>query len=168
MKTVRNYTYKPYQDYIHISGPYPYIVEKTYAPVSELYTFNEKPEVRIEITDYFFDLCRDKWFFNDINDILNYLTYSSDGKVSLIDDVSQYSKENIKNDTNEIVKKKVDYIIEKIFPRYKLKKLLGKIVERTSVSWAKLPQNKKEVKKIIYKHIIKKLNKEITNNKHKN
>jgi len=84
-------------------------------PVIGVYeTIDTNPEVRMTMINYYFDLIRDKWLLDDLNDILNYFTYAN-GKVDMIHNMDQYKSSNINNDTDAIAEEKVKYITKKIY-----------------------------------------------------
>src|SRR5258706_20415 len=68
--------------------------------VSVYETIDNDPSVRKKMEDYYYDLIRDKWLLDEINDILNYFVIDN-GQVSMISDLSKYSKHNIAKDTDK-------------------------------------------------------------------
>src|SRR3990172_7372417 len=91
-------------------------------------TIDTNPEVRKKMTDYFYDVIRDKWLLDELNDILNYFV-SKDGKISLISSFSGYSPTNISKDTDKIAEKKVEYIEEYFLTKHDVSAILSKFTK---------------------------------------
>jgi hypothetical protein len=146
------------------SEPAPITVNLNYSrPLISTYeTIDTNPDVRNKMINYYFDLIQDKWLMDDINDLLNYFKHK-DGKVSMITNLSEYSKTNIAEDTNKTAEKKVDFIVEHVFDRDDLEKALNTFIKSTNTKFVELPKNeyflKKYIKEYIENRITKKLNK---------
>lgn len=130
--------------------------------ISTYETIDNDPNLRKKMLDYFYDLVRDKWLLDDINDILNYYKYNN-GEVKMIPDLSDYSKTNIAKDTNEIAEKKVKFITKTLLDRYVMTDILTKFTKNTKTKWVDLPKNEyflmKFTKEYLVKNIVKNLKK---------
>lgn len=123
-------------------------------------TIDNDPSVRKRILNYYFDLIRDDWLLDDINDVLNYLKVDN-GKVHLIKSMEDYSRQNVKNDTDKTAEEKIEFIEREYLNKYDLAHILGKFVKETGTKWVELPKNEFFVKKLIKEYLIKKLKKDI-------
>lgn len=125
-------------------------------------TIDTNPEVRRKMTNYIYDLVRDKWLLDELNDILNYFKYS-DGKVKMIKSFSEYSPTNIAKDTDKIAEKKVEYIEDYLLTKHDLEAILSKFVKDTQTKWVNLTNNefylRQAIKEYLMKQITKKLKK---------
>jgi hypothetical protein len=128
--------------------------------ISTYESIDKLPEVKEKMVDYFFDLLRDKWLLDDINDILNYFKYK-DGVVTMISDLSEYSKTNISKDNNKSAALKSDFITERVFGKHELKKALKYFIEETKSKWVDLVKNKHFLKKFLREYIEKMITKKL-------
>lgn len=124
--------------------------------VSTYETIDDDPNMRNKMVEYFYDLIRDKWLLDDINDILNYFKYEG-GEVKL----SEYSKNNINKDTNDTAEKKVKFITKNILDRHVIQKILHKFTNKTRTKWVELPRNEYFLMKFTKEYIIKLINKQL-------
>ena len=133
-------------------------------PLISIYdTIDNSPDVREKMVNYFYDLLRDDWLLDDLNDILNYFVYR-DGKVSMIKSLSDYNPTNIEKDTDKIAEEKVKYLTKNVISRYNVLEVLTKFVKGTQSKWVELPKNtfflkqafkeyiKKEIKRMLKKN----------------
>jgi len=126
-------------------------------PLISVYeTIDTDPEVRQTMVNYYFDLIRDDWFLDDLNDILNYFVYR-DGKVSTIKNISEYNPVNIAKDTDKIAEEKVKYITKNVFTRYNLLDVLTQFIRGTNSKWVNLPKNEFFVKQAVKEYIVKEI-----------
>lgn len=123
-------------------------------------TIDDNLSVRESMVNYYFDLIRDKWLLDEINDILNYFTYK-DGKVNLINKLSDYSPNNIAKDTDKIAEEKVKYIEKHIMTKYDLTKLMSKFTKETGSKWVNLPKNEFFFRMAVKEHLLHKIKKMI-------
>lgn len=123
-------------------------------------TIDNDPDVRKKMVNYYYDLIRDDWLLDDLNDILNYFHYK-DGKVEMIHKIDEYSPSNINKDTDKIAEKKVEFIEKNIFTKNDLKHVLRKFVKETSSKWVLLPKNEFFLKKVIKEYILKDIRKKL-------
>lgn len=125
-------------------------------------TIDTNPEVRHKMVNYYYDLVRDNWLLDELNDILNYFTYS-DGKVRMISSLSDYSPKNISKDTDKIAEKKVEFISEFLLTRYDMTEILSKFTKETNTKWVNLTKHefflRQAVKEYLMKQITKKFKK---------
>lgn len=127
-------------------------------------TIDTNPEVRKKMTDYYFDLIRDKWLLDEMNDVLNYFLYK-DGKVSMIKNLSEYSPNNIDKDTDQIAEKKVEYIENNVFNKYDLIDVLNKFSKEINAKWVDLPKHEFFLKQVVKEYIIKQIKKKLKDSK---
>lgn len=125
-------------------------------------TIDNNPDVRKKMIDYIYDLVRDKWLLDDINDVLNYFVYLN-GQVKMISNLSDYNQNNIAKDTNQIAEKKVEFIENTLFTKHDLKHILRKFIKETDTKWVDLPKNKFFLKQGVKEYIIKKIKNELKN-----
>jgi hypothetical protein len=128
--------------------------------ISTYETIDTDPSVKNKILAYFYDLARDKWLLDDINDILNYFTYSG-GEVKMISKLSDYSKGNIAKDNDDIAEKKVKFITKTLLDRYVMTDILTKFTKSTGTKWVNLPKNEYFVMKFTKEYLIKKIKAEL-------
>ncbi|QKF93778.1 hypothetical protein QKU48_gp0320 [Fadolivirus algeromassiliense] len=134
-------------------------------PIIGVYeTIDTNPEVRKKMTDYYFDLIRDKWLLDEINDILNYFIYK-DGKVSMIKDLSEYNSNNISKDTDQIAEKKVEFIENNIFNKYNLIEVLTKFGKEINSKWVDFPKHEFFLRQVVQEYIVKEIKKKIKGQK---
>ncbi len=126
-------------------------------PVIGMYeTIDTNSDVRSKMLGYYFDLIRDDWLLDDLNDILNYFNYK-DGKVNMINKLEEYNPNNIAKDTDEIAEKKVEFIEKNVFTKYDLKHVLRKFTKESNSKWVDLPKNEFFLKKVVKQYIIKEI-----------
>lgn len=121
-------------------------------------TIDNNVETRDKMVQYVYDLVRDKWLLDDINDVLNYYTYHN-GEVKMINKMSDYSENNIDKDTDAIAEKKIKYITKTILDKYALQDIIDKFVKGTNTKWVNLPKNEFFLMKYIKEQLIKKIHK---------
>jgi hypothetical protein len=112
--------------------------------------------IRENVTKIIYYKFLDKWLYSDRESkyILGYLKVS-DGKVQLISDVDK--KDDYKNNSQEIVDKKVDYIEKHVIAIDDVYAILQRYTQSTNVSWCELTKNTFFVRESIEKSIEKKL-----------
>jgi hypothetical protein len=128
--------------------------------ISTYETIDDDVNMRDKMVDYFYDLVRDKWLLDDINDILNYYKYD-DKTVHMISSLSEYNKHNISKDTDKSAQEKVKYITKTIFDRYNMRSVLSKFTKGTNTKWVNLPKNEYYVMKFTQEYIMKLINKQL-------
>lgn len=125
-------------------------------------TIDTDPHVRRKMLDYYYDVVRDKWLLDELNDILNYFKFS-DGKVKMISSMSDYSPKNISGDSDKVAQKKVEYIEEFLLTKYDMDDVLSRFTKETNTKWVNLPKNefflRQAIKEYLMKQITKKLKK---------
>jgi hypothetical protein len=127
-------------------------------------TIDTNPEVRKKMLDYYYDLIRDDWLLDELNDVLNYFTYR-DGKVNMIKNASEYSSNNIVKDTDKIAEAKVEYIEKHIFTEYDLMKILDKFTREVNCKWVDLPKQSFFLKQAIKEYLIRDIKKRLKDQK---
>lgn len=123
-------------------------------------TIDDSPEIRQKMVNYFYDLLRDDWLLDDINDVLNYFTYR-DGNVSMIKDLSDYNPNNISKDTDKIAEAKVKYITKNILTRYNVLDVLTQFVRGTGTKWVYLPSNTFFLKQAFKEYLVKEIKRKL-------
>lgn len=123
-------------------------------------TIDDNLSVREKMVNYYFDVIRDKWLLDELNDILNYFVYR-DGKVGLIKNLSEYHPNNIAKDSNKNAEEKVKYIEKHIMDKYDLTKLLSNFTKETGSKWVNLPKNEFFLRIAVKEHLIHKIKKQI-------
>ena len=148
-----------------ITHPGPLTLSFEYSkPLIGVYeTIDTDPNVRKKMLDYYYDLIRDKWLLDELNDILNYFVYR-DGKASMIKNISEYSPNNILKDTDKIAEAKVE-ALEKFFTKYDLMKILEKFTKETNSKWVDLPKNNFFLRQVVKEYITKEIKKKLKENK---
>lgn len=146
-------------------SPYPLTISFDFdKPLIGVYeTIDTSPEVRKRLTKYYYDLVRDQWLMDELNDILNYYVYS-DGNVRLIKSLSDYDPRNIAKDTDKIAEKKIEFIEETILTKYDLIDILVNFTKNMHIKWVDLPKHeyllRQAIKEYLVKEIKRKLKKE--------
>jgi hypothetical protein len=123
-------------------------------------SIDNDPNLRNKMVDYFYDLVRDKWLLDELNDILNYFKYTN-GEVKMITNMSEYSSKNITKDTDDIAEKKVKFITKNLFDKYSMTDVLTKFTKGTNTKWVELPKNEYFIMKFVKEYLLKKLKKMI-------
>lgn len=130
-------------------------------PIHPSLDLNRDPELRKMVTKYFYYKTLDKWLKKEkyMLDILNYLKYSN-GKVSLINNISEYNPVN--NDDADIIDSKVDFIEKNILDKDDVYNILSKYVRETGTNWYDLEEKGTFfIREIIHKYLEKKLKKAV-------
>jgi len=146
------------------NGPLTLSLEYSKPIIGVYETIDTNPEVRKKMLNYYYDLIRDDWLLDELNDVLNYFTYK-DGKVSMISNISEYNSNNIMKDTDSIAEKKVEYVAKNIFSKYSLMEVLNKFTKETDSKYVDLPKNNFFLKKVVEQYIIKEIKKKLKSNK---
>lgn len=105
---------------------------------------------RKKITRYFFEKLK-IWLNSDYENLLDFLKVKGK-KVSIVNSMREFRKNTTKGKDYKI---KIKYILENIMTVYDLKSFLKKFVVKTDFKWFELKENKKLVKKTLYKRIKK-------------
>lgn len=116
--------------------------------IGTYHSLNFDPSIRTKLVKYFYYKTLDKWVYNELVDVLNYLVYR-DAKVSLIRDLSEYKKTNIDRDNDKIASQKSKFIEENILSKSNMYDMLNKFVTETRTNWVDLPHVEKTLKKSI-------------------
>ena len=113
------------------------------------------PSIRENVTKIIYYKLLDKWLYDNDESkyLLGYLKVS-DGKVNLIGDLDK--KDDYKNNSQEVVDKKVEYIEKHVLSVGDIYAILQKFTESTHVSWCELTKNKFFVRESIEKTLEKK------------
>ena len=133
-------------------------IQPRFPLVPELDLDNDE-SAKNKIAEYFYYKTLDKWLFDDMLKVLNYLKVSGNS-VDVIDKISDYDKNSTNRDTQESIEKKIKFIEQNILNRNTMYDILRRYTRETSTKWAELV-NKHEVyvKDIIKKSLRRKLEK---------
>lgn len=137
-------------------SPYPYItsvnLDYTKPSVGVFENLNADPRIRKRIVKFFYYKILDNWLMDDLVDILNFFTIK-DGKVDLIDNISQYEPLGSYNESEEIKEKKIDFIEDFFLTKSFVSRVLDEYVNNTKTNWYELPKNSYFIKDIIAKKL---------------
>lgn len=121
--------------------------------------YERNPRLHRRMAKYYYYKTYEKWLGDELSDLLGYLTIKGD-KASLISSVDKYSK---KKDSHADMKKKIDYIKDKIMDEIWMLRVLHKFVRETGSagSWFDLPKNEYFVRRYVRRALKKKIEKAI-------
>jgi hypothetical protein len=161
-------TLTPYSPIISTipSGPLTLSFDYSKPLVGVYETIDDLPEVRKKMLNYYYDLIRDKWLLDEINDVLNYFV-NRDSNISMIKNLNEYDPNTIEKDTDKIAEKKVEYIEKNIFTKYDLTSVLNKFTKETNTKWVDLPKNDFFLRQVVKEYIIREIKKKIKESKKK-
>lgn len=153
----------------------PPMITTTVVPTSSLYgqSYYYPPRMDNSLNSNYFEQKRttqnlryrilDKWFYqNELCYLLNYLKIEN-GRVKVIDNISEYKNSKSCTDNANDIEKKTDYIGEEILDINTMRKLLIKICEELYISWTELTKKESIVVHVVEKYLRKKLKKMIPN-----
>lgn len=145
-------------------SPYPMTVSFDFdKPLLGVYeTIDTNPQIRHRMIKYYYDLVRDSWLLDELNDVLNYYIYS-DGKVHMIKSMSDYSPKNIAKDTDKIAEKKVEHIEETILTKYDMEEILNKFSRDTRIKFVDFPKNELLLRQAVKEYLMKQIKKKLKN-----
>lgn len=128
-------------------------------PILPQFDLNNDAKLHDMMTKYFYYKTLDKWLKKE-SDMLTLLSYLkiNNGKVSLIDTMSQYNPKSAFDDSPKTIDAKVDFIEKHVLSREDVRNILKRYVRETSTNWYDL-QDKSTyfIKEIIKKFIKEKL-----------
>ena len=94
--------------------------------------------------DYLYYRVLDYWIHEpELKSVLKFMKIDND-KVVLVSSMNEYDKNDVKEDTRKTREKKSDYIEENILPKYEMRRLLGRVIEKTKYKWVYLSQKREE------------------------
>lgn len=113
------------------------------------------PSIREKVSKIIYYKFLDKWLYDNDESkyLLGYLKIS-DGKVQLIKDLD--NKDDYKNNSQDVVDKKVDYIENNIISIGDIYTILQKFTESTHISWCELSKDTFFIRESIEKTLEKK------------
>ena len=123
-------------------------------------TIDNNPNVRRKMIKYYYDMVRDQWLLDELNDILNYFSYD-DGKVRLISSLSDYSPKNIAKDTDRIAERKVEFIENTILTKYDMAEILNKFTKNMHIKWVDIPKHEFMLRQAIREYLMKEINRKL-------
>lgn len=116
--------------------------------------------VRKSLVKHYYYKILDKWLYNELKPLLAYIKIVNDVPtfVSSLNDVDTNS---LKNESRDIINKKIQFFEQKIISKDLVKHILKKIVKKYSIKWYELNKYNKYVKKNFFNYIKKKIEKEL-------
>lgn len=124
-------------------------------PLMPSLDLNKDPKVHAQMTNYFYFKTIDKWLYDDLLSLLNYVKVSN-GRASLISNLHDKSG-NTDKDSQETIETKIKFIEEEILSDDNMYKILKKFIRETGVQWYELEKNQSMVKSFIKRYVKKKL-----------
>lgn len=129
------------------------------APMVGFYeNLNADPNLQSRMTKYFYFKVLDKWLYDEIDDVLNYLTSKND-KIDVLSNLNEYKSSTVDKDSDIIVKKKIEFIENYFLTKSAMNGILSEITESNGIQWVELPKNEYIVKSFIKKYLVRKLKK---------
>jgi hypothetical protein len=122
---------------------------------------NNNSEIKSQITRTFWYKVLDKWLYDDLLDILAYITVDSSGKVDLIKNIADYKSSSTDSDTLETIEKKTDFIERYFLREDEMYQILKRLVQETGINWIDLVKNSYYVKASVKHYLKKKIKKAI-------
>jgi hypothetical protein len=122
---------------------------------------NADPEVQSRISKYIYYKVLDKYLYDDMSDILNYMVVKN-GEVSLIKKLDDHKITTVDNDSDKNKDLKVAFIEKNVLSKKIVKNLLHKFVAETGTNWYDIPKKTFYVKQMIHKALKKIIKSEIS------
>jgi len=134
----------------------PVYVQTYDVPLMKLVNYpdlNYDMELRGKVTKYFLYKTLDKYLYNELKSILNYLTYEN-GKISLIKSIQDYKINN--EDSEEIKEKKINWLEnQKYFTKSDMYNVLSHLYTDYKINWYDMYHQKKIIISAIKKYLVK-------------
>jgi len=118
------------------------------------------PKIHAQLTEYFYYKTLDKWLYDDLLDVLSFLTVHNN-KVDVIKNLNDYRQDNAEKDSLETVEQKIDFIEKFIFSKEDMYRILRRYVKETGTHWYDLYKNEYFVKDMVKSYLKKQLKKSI-------
>lgn len=139
------YNLAPYLYYSNLQNT-PSLKKKFYS------NLNDDKQIQKTVTKYFYYKIIDKWLYNDLLPLLAYLEIVN-GEPQMIKSLDDYNVSKLANDSEDDIKKKVDYMEQKIISKDLVKHVLKKICSENNINWYSLNKHNIKVKKVMLKYI---------------
>ena len=110
-------------------------------PLPSNYDLNRDERVHKQVVKYFRYKILDKWLYDEMKELLNFLVVDNTG-VHLIKDMSEYK---VREDSEENIERKIEYIEKYFLTKDTVNRLLRKFVKGTNTNWYDLHKNQKFV-----------------------
>lgn len=119
---------------------------------------NDDPEIRMKMTDYFFDKFKHSWIRTDFIDLHSFLKITKNDNIEFVKSWKEYTENNdIEKSKSEI---KAYFITREIFDKGKMVKLLNRFIEKNeSANWYDLKRFKEEIKDVVHRKLRSKMKK---------
>ena len=147
--------------------PYPRIGYVPYG-VPVISTINTEvtanSDTQEKMVKYFYYKLLDKWLYNDLKDLLGYLTIENDS-VKLIKTLESFDVKSALADVNSIVEKKGDYIGKYILNLSNVYKIIREFIAETKTNWFDLTKHEFIIKQHVRESLEKRLKGAVLENK---
>jgi len=145
-ENVNNLNYNPLFNPLLSNVPYISSVNLNYSqPLFSVYeNLNADPKIHDRLTKYYFYKILDKWLYDDMSELLDYLVIEGN--------IVKFGKSTSK-DTDEIKAKKIEFIENNIISKKKVKMMIQQYIQLTGTRWVDLPNNEYYFQQAIEKDI---------------
>lgn len=91
----------------------------------------------------------------DFSNLFKYLKMDSDSNIIIVKDINDYKNNDIKENTEEELEKKLNFIEKNVLPISAARDLLKKLVVELDYKWYNLPEKISVVNEVFYRFIKK-------------
>lgn len=119
------------------------------------YNLNNDPRILARFVKKYRYMTLDKWLYNDLIDLLNYIIIEND-RTDVIKNIDKLDKKAYVKDSDEIIDKKIEFIEKYILSEKAMRKIILKTCNNTNIELIELPNNEHILQKSV-KHYLKKL-----------
>lgn len=119
-------------------------------------TIDNQPNIQKMMTTYYYYKILDKWLYEDLSDVLNYLTIIKDN-VELIKKLDEYKSMNLNLDDEQTIDKKIDFIQKNLFSKYDMYEILYNFTRETGTKFVNLPKKEFFLKQAVRDYFNKKI-----------
>lgn len=151
-------------------GPYSTTVTSTnvlsYVPTVPNYIYNSYSDLndgylaQKQMVEHILYLVLDKWLYKDLCHLLKYLIVVDD-KVKYIDNIDDYKKNKICDDSKKDVKLKADFIEENILGKNEMRRLLKRMIDELGYKWYEFPMREGVVMDTVERYLKRELKENI-------
>lgn len=118
-------------------------------PTISIYkNLNADPRVHQRLVKYFYYKALDKWLYEDLIDILNYLKIRN-GKVDIINSMKEYDPLAVDKESDDDIRKKIDFIEKFFLSKRLMARIIHEYVKHTGTNWVDLPKNEYFIRQIV-------------------
>jgi hypothetical protein len=122
---------------------------------------NADPAVHKRMTKYYYHKILEKWLYEDLSEVLSYLKVK-DGKIDVIDKLSDYHHGSQATDSEAIREKKIDFIEEFFLTQSFVHRVISEFVATTPANWYDLYKHEYLLISIFKKKLVNRVKKAIT------